>query len=287
MRKVIDLTKMPEYTFDESYGLPSGINAEIEIVKFNKDYYKIYFDDSTRTDSTLKKPKQLRQGPKWVEQEIISIQEKDKPDATDIFKILAWKAGKIDYKKSIDSKIVFVSNWVIGSCFQMSNQEVVSWNRFLPIANDIAVIWSDYRNNNKKDEAAQNAWESLVELATNTHKNTMKGIGPVILVTLLYFITKAEYPIYDRFAMSSLIAWELDQQGITLPTGTIINGCGLPPKEKPEELKALLKCGKYADYIQLLKSFCLKEYGKEDIWKKERSVDQALYVYGHFYDARY
>ena len=100
MSKVIDLTPMPVYKFDESYGLPSGINAEIEIVKFNKDYYKIYFDDSTRTDSTLKKPKQLRQGPEWVEQEIISIQEKDNPDATDIFKFSLGKLGKLIIRKA-------------------------------------------------------------------------------------------------------------------------------------------------------------------------------------------
>lgn len=42
MCKDYDLTKMPVYKFDDSYGLPSGINAEIEIVKFDKNYYNRY-----------------------------------------------------------------------------------------------------------------------------------------------------------------------------------------------------------------------------------------------------
>jgi hypothetical protein len=115
----------------------------------------------------------------------------------------------------------------------------------------------------------------------------MKGIGPVILITLLFFITKGDYPIYDRFAMSSLIVWKLNQQGINTPTGTIINGCGLPSKDKPEELKALLNSGKYFEFIQLLKSFCSIEYEKENVWKTERYVDQSLYVYGHFFVCNY
>ena len=278
-----DLTRMAKYMFDDSNGLPSGICAEIEVVKFDKDYYKLYFDENDGTNNTLKKPKRLRQGPQWVEDEIISIREKDAPEATDIFKILAWKAGKIDYKESKDNKIAYVSNWVIGTSFQMSNQDAVSWREFLPIANDIATIWSDYRK--KKD--VNSAWNALVKLAIDTHKDAMKGIGTVILVTLLFFITKGDYPIYDRFAMSSLIVWKLNQQGLNIPTGTIISGCGLPSKERPEELKELLNSGKYAEYIQLLKQFCYKEYKNIDIWKTERCVDQALYVYGHFYDAKY
>lgn len=285
MKKEKDLTKMPVYKFDESYGLPIGIKAEIEIVKFDKEYYKLYFDENDGACNSLKKPKGLRQGPEWIETEIINIREKNNPNAIDIFKILAWKAGKIDIKKSNEiKKIEYVDNWKEKSSFQMPNQPVVSWDEFTQFANDISAIWSNYR---EQKINVSFAWKTLVKLATDTHKETMKGIGTVILVTLLFFITKGEYPIYDRFAMSSLVIWNLNQQGINTPTGTIIRGCGLPSKEKPEELNELLCSGKYYDYIQLLKQFCSKEYGEEDIWKDKRYVDQALYVYGHFYDARY
>ncbi len=284
MSKEVDLTKMPVYRFDASSGLPSGINAEIEIVRFDKEYYKLYFDDNYGENNNLKKPKGLRQSPEWIETEIISIREKDNPDAIDIFKILAWKAGKIDIKKSKETKrIEYVDKWNEGVSFQIQDYPVVTWEKYELVAKDIITIWSNYRNDND----ASSAWEALVELAIDTHKGAMKGIGPVILVTLLFFITKGDYPIYDRFAMSSLIVWKLNQQGINIPTGTIISGCGLPSKEKPEELKALLNSGKYVDYIQLLKQLCSKEYKNEDNWKNERAVDQALYVYGHFYVCNY
>jgi len=106
------------------------------------------------------------------------------------------------------------------------------------------------------------------------------SILPILVFTLISII------IFTLFR-SGLVIWKLNQQGINTPTGTIIRGCGLPSKENKDELNCLLNSGKYVEYIQLLKSLCTKVYGKEDIWKEERYVDQALYVYGHFYYARY
>lgn len=233
MYKEKDLTKMAVYKFDNKNHLPNGIEVEIEVVSFNKDYSKLYFDENGDTYNDLKKPKGLRQGPRWVEDEINKIREKDNPDTIDIFKVLAWKLGKIDYKKSKETKkIEYVSNWVIKKSIQTSKYPI-SWDKYEAYSKEIINIWSDYRMNNIN---ADTVWEKLVELATESHKDDMKGINT--------------------------------------PTGTIIRGCGLPSKENKDELNCLLNSGKYVEYIQLLKSLCSKVYGKEDIWKDERYVDQ-------------
>ena len=45
----------------------------------------------------------------------------------------------------------------------------------------------------------------------------------------------------------------------------------------------ILDEGIYMEYMNMLGDFCVEEYGGRDAWKKNRDVDRALWVYGHFF----
>ncbi|MBO4563153.1 MAG: hypothetical protein J5772_06030 [Clostridia bacterium] len=95
------------------------------------------------------------------------------------------------------------------------------------------------------------------------------GIGAVYAITLLFFITKGNKPIYDQYAMMALFNMtpdpligyhELPQRG----TEGRIDGGFI---EKLTE--------RYEQYIALL------EHHFGDMYKKCRDIDRALWVYGH------
>ena len=100
------------------------------------------------------------------------------------------------------------------------------------------------------------------------------GLGPVYLITLLYFVTSSRYPgacpIYDRFAMRALLAIK-DNKEIDSSVK-----CGeLPDKDSKEFSEITDK--RMNNYINLLK--CI--FG--DTYTYNRDIDRALWVYGHLF----
>ena len=77
------------------------------------------------------------------------------------------------------------------------------------------------------------------------------GIGPVYLITLLYFISKGQYPIYDKFAHISLKMIE----------------------EKDCQFNSLIK----DNYVTRLRNIFGKAYN-------DSNVDRALWVYSHLFN---
>lgn len=124
-----------------------------------------------------------------------------------------------------------------------------------------------YVTNNISDLEAMSNDNPQGVLNALRDQNT-KGIGTVYLITLLYFISKGRYPIYDRFAEMALCA--------------IKNG--LKPSDKVPYTNLPDKNSRRFDrvvedrlnpYINDLHTI----FGKEAA--KCRDVDRALWVYGH------
>ncbi len=96
-----------------------------------------------------------------------------------------------------------------------------------------------------------------------------KGIGTVYLITMLYFISRGKYPIYDRFAM---IAVDAIENGIE-PEG-YVSYKELPEKDN-KKFEGVYEL--YNDiYVNKEKNIFGDEYNK-------RGVDRALWVYGHYF----
>ena len=110
------------------------------------------------------------------------------------------------------------------------------------------------------------------ELLDSLNRESIDNIGTVYLITLLYFISKAKYPIYDKFAWLALQAIKREENPA--------NNTGIKYKELPskDSVGFYSLCeNEYADYICDLERIFGKEY------QTNRNIDRALWVYGHMY----
>ena len=96
----------------------------------------------------------------------------------------------------------------------------------------------------------------------------INGLGTVYIITLLYFISHGQYPIYDRFAWKAIQAICDD----TKP-GDVIHASELPEK-KSHAFDTVFDT--YMNpYMDKLKSVFGSTY------QESRDIDRALWVYGH------
>ena len=140
----------------------------------------------------------------------------------------------------------------------------------------------------EENEANEIAADALNLLA----KDAPKGMGPVYLITLLYFITNGKrYPIYDKFAHLALRAILNDEETMLGNdiTDDIISK-DFPPKadedfgQKVMNIKG--KNTKYKEYMRLIDQFekktGIKYYADDN--STNRRVDRALWAYGHMFN---
>lgn len=88
------------------------------------------------------------------------------------------------------------------------------------------------------------------------------------IITLLYFISHGQYPIYDRFAWKAIQAICDDKK-----PGDVINALELPAKNT-RAFDTVFDTY-MIPYIEKLKSVFGATY------QESRDVDRALWVYGH------
>ena len=111
-------------------------------------------------------------------------------------------------------------------------------------------------------EAPQNVLCKLRE-------QSVKGIGTVYLITLMYFISRGSYPIYDRFAKKAIDAIVNE-----VKPGGVIKERQLPDKTSEKFCKIMKN--EMKEYICNLEAVFGSDY-------KDRDVDRALWVYGHMF----
>lgn len=141
-----------------------------------------------------------------------------------------------------------------------------------------------------RDTMITNQWHSidagkLIEEIKGTKKvndsvcDTIKmllrhdKIGPVYAITLLYFLSKGDYPIYDQFAHIAIKVIVEERPFASLVTGKELRKEFNPDYRDPGKIFAHYK--KY--YIDRLADV----FG--DAYKKDRDIDRALWAYGHLF----
>ena len=239
------------------------------VFEFNKDEFVDYF----KADYFLEKPEKgfvcniKNRSSKFIEQEIERVLKRGIETKQDVARLLAWKIGKIDHKKSEKSsseeKVVFeyTDGWTNVEqrvCDNESSVKLRSKEEDFPIGKIASYILND--PDNLKQLAKENDTRSFFETFS---KQPFKGLGTVYIFTLLYFLSGDERPIYDQFAHRAAKALVLDKN----PKDVFV---GYPPS-KTETDKAL---GMYDEYCCLLSLL----FGDSCI---DRNQDRALWVYGH------
>ena len=184
------------------------------------------------------------------------IQDKD-----DVNFLLAWKIGGIDHAKSEDEKsIQYIASWkgtavtVKNGAFQFS----CARDPFCKFCEGIVKIAHDYQgpydDNTKKS--------ILSDILREARDAKVTGFGPVYFLTLLYFVSKGCSPIFDRCAYKAVKA--------------------VCCEKKPTEIWYENPSGKSKDSILKVvndyKWYLERVFGTSVI---KRTVDRALWVYGH------
>lgn len=197
------------------------------------------------------------QNSRYTEKEIDELLRNGIKTKKDVMHILAWKIGKIKHQESNES-----NKWVFSKGCENTEdgrmkiyRKEIDFNEFAEyIVGNIAEL---------QEQSISQPQEVLNKLKCKAPS----GIGTVYLITILYFLSKGEYPIYDRFAK---IAVDAIKSGV-------IPGEYVQYNELPEKNSKKFNClmDEIISFKEDIESIFCDEYGKS------RDVDRALWVYGH------
>lgn len=226
---------------------------EIAIEEFIKYYSNIYYLDTEPLNG-------IRKSSRFIENTIDDLLKKGIKSEKDVINILAWKVGKIRHRESENIKcFVYTSDWKNAKQYNMK-----LYGKELHVRDFVNYIVSYIKELEKMAE------EQPQCVLNELNKKSPYGIGTVYMITLLYFISRGKYPIYDRFAMIAIDA--------------ITNG------NKPDEFVKYkeLPSKKEKGFSKLMSNgmnnyICKIEdvFGKE--YQNSRDIDRALWVYGHLF----
>lgn len=104
---------------------------------------------------------------------------------------------------------------------------------------------------------------SLKDLYQKVFMGAPKYVGSVYLINIMYFLSKGEIPIYDKFAHKAVKAlyWNVSPSEVYVAEA--------PDRNNVDDVVNVLN--EYCRYLEAL-------FGKQNI---ERKIDRALWVYGH------
>lgn len=188
------------------------------------------------------------QGSRFVEEKIEKIL-KNGLQPNDLPLIIAWKIGAIDHKASEFQKIIFYKN--------NFDQEFQTKGQFRQInANDII----NYCKNNF--DYLINLNDDVERLFNNLYQNRglNNGFGIVYCMSLLYFFTQGNWPIYDKYAQIALDAIFLNK--------------------RPGEIVRYRQINSWRDYCEKYVNKMVDVFDNQNI---PREIDRSLWVYGHFF----
>jgi len=180
----------------------------------------------------------------------------------DVNRILAWKIGGIDHEESKrNGRIKFISSWGDENSasvlvkngpfsFECNREE---YNDFCKRITEIAQKYEKPFS----DEKIESVLKDIVKEAEK-----VKGVGPVYILTILYFITRGQSPIFDRCAYKAVKAIYHEKM----------------PKEIWYENPSSKSVGDILKVIRDYEWYLEMVFGKRNI---DRDTDRALWVYGH------
>lgn len=163
---------------------------------FVEKYNEIYFTgqkNGTRKNSC------------FAEKRVEEILCKGIETIDDVVLILAWKIGKIKHSSSDNErKIKYASDW---NCAETGNFEEIK----LFGKNFNIVPFAEYIVEHRGElEDILKTGPDGAQCVMNTLKEQSQSLGnmmgTVYLITILYFLSRGDYPIYDRFAKIAIDA---------------------------------------------------------------------------------
>lgn len=228
---------------------PNGEDFE-NINEFIQYYNNSYY---LQNDRVIKR---VPQNSKYVEKEIEYILENGIRKKEDIEKIIAWKIGSIKHAESEkEHKFVYYND----------KPNMNRYKREIPLEPLFTYILEDISALEKQaKEHPQKVLKNLLGF---------DGIGPVYAITILYFLSRKMYPIYDQYAHFALKAIA-DNTGFT---DKLITNAALNQKVVLCNDSEVLFSTYQEHYLNLLKEI----FGKDRY--NDRDVDRALWVYGHLF----
>ena len=244
-----------EIISDEPDGSVSKTTMSKE--KFIENYRRSYFLEQGRKVSGT------RQNSRFVETQIEGILKEGISSEEDVVKILAWKIGKIKHKDSEKiQKFKYASDWERAENGDFSGLKLYGGSfDVVPFASYIVEHREELENELKNDPSGAQRVINTLKTQSQSLGNRM---GTVYLITILYFLSRGDYPIYDRFAKIAIDA---------------ICGCAVPVQYKPLASKNEKEFDNVInDYIENYVNKLRSVFGDK---YNSRDVDRALWVYGH------
>lgn len=250
---------------------------------FIEQYAKAYYyPENGKIDQPL--IKRLSRCSQYSEREIDSLLELESgiKNEEDVIHILAWKIGKIAHKTCSEKKpFSYSSDWADLENYDKwachSSTIRLRKNQF-PIKEIAEYVLSNL--NHWEEDIEQNTWFCVLEDFNNTKREKgWHGLGTVYCITLLYFISKGKYPIFDQFADKALDV--ISQNKEAFPNADdkkyepIPSDLPTKDEKKMGEFKERYK--RYCKKIETLKSQLSDRYRDP----QNRDLDRALWVYGH------
>ena len=257
----------------------------MDVKEFVDHYSRLYFEGSAYSDINSE----------VVEKRIKEILKKKSENGDYKFKaievkdILAWKIGKINHNKSnSENKVEYIKPW--------DGDELRIYGTKIDIDDITERI---------------NSVDPNISLSDYINSIKCPGIGEVYIITLRYFASGGRYPIYDQFAYRAIKAIKCDTKsgfGIWIDNpDTTFEKSNLSDDNKFSYYSAIVKAniekgrfriiydapdtitvGVYAQYKNDIEEV-FKDYkinNDESEIEKNRKIDQALWVYGHYYKSK-
>ncbi len=243
---------MGYYFFKDKTNLENGCQDFIDI------YQPMYFKDYNKKCIVPN----IKQTYRCVEDKIVKILETGFKNKDDVFDALMWKLGKIkginkdetfEYYKDVEKNSRKVK---IYSKEQIDLKELID---------NVT-----YFCKNKTYEKGSYDKETAQKFIINAKESKCENMWTVYLITLLYFYSKGDFQIFDKYAMVALTAIEND----ILP-GEEVEYCSL----QNDNIGTIVtdEHSLYREYLEKLNSF------KNNENVNMRELDQALWVYGHWF----
>ncbi len=259
MREIFGRNKKVEKTMKFFEFNKDGECTQVEKKAFIEAYSKSYYIGNERLV-----PRTI-QNSKVAEEKIEKLLEKEEgiKSNCDVMNILAWKLGKIKHRETDDretnerKEIICHKGWE-----NRKSCKVKRYGKDWDLTKFVEYIVENKSNlEAKAEDSPQEVLDKLKIVAPN-------GIGTVYLITLLYFISKGKWPIYDRFAMMALNAIKSGAE-----PGATVDCLELPAKNSDE----------FSNVMEILKEKYIKPLQEifGDEYTKKRDIDRALWVYGH------
>lgn len=217
--------------------------------------YKFYYPDGKKCESIEKflefySKAYYIQNNVYVEDCVLKIADKElqKLSKKDIFLILAWKLGKINYLTTTEKKVNYYKGWDENKlCAQIRKDQNI----------DISEVYRKISEITDK--------KSLEEYLRKLKE--IDGLGNTTVIALAFFASNRQVMLYDRFAARAVAAID----GGVKPFNNI------PVKIPDISYISIERCKEiheaYTNKVNTI--FCE--------FNNDRRIDQALWVYGHMF----